>query len=102
MTKAIFADADEMLRPTALARLARQLISGASMDATEQPELVKPFRRECRRELRQRLFSILRCSATGSKLKLMALFTTLCPWGYGLVHTIYAKARGLDKIYDIK
>lgn len=102
VTKAIFADADEMLRPTALARLARQLISGASMDATEQPELVKPFRRECRRELRQRLFSILRCSATGSKLKLMALFTALCPWGYGLVHTIYAKARGLDKIYDIK
>ena len=102
VTKAIFADADEMLRPTALARLARQLIGGASMDAKEQPQLVKPYRGECRRELRQRLFSILRCSAVGSKLKLMALFTALCPWGYGLVHTIYAKARGLDKIYDIK
>ena len=102
VTKAIFDDADEMLRPTALARLARQLIGGASMDANEQPQLVKPYRRECRRELRQRLFSILRCSAVGSKLKLMALFTALCPWGYGLVHTIYARARGLDKIYDIK
>lgn len=102
VTKAIFDDADEMLRPTALARLARQLIGGASMDANEQPQLVKPYRRECRRELRQRLFSILRCSAVGGKLKLMALFTALCPWGYGLVHTIYAKARGLDKIYDIK
>ena len=102
VTKAIFADADETLRPTALARLARQLIGGASMDAKEQPQLVKPYRRECRRELRQRLFSILRCSAVGGKLKLMALFTALCPWGYGLVHTIYAKARGLDKIYDIK
>ena len=102
VTKAIFDDADEMLRPTALARLARQLIGGASMDAKEQPQLVKPYRRECRRELRQRLFSILRCSAVGSKLKLMALVTAICPWGYGLVHTIYAKARGLDKIYDIK
>ena len=102
VTKAIFADADEMLRPTALARLARQLIGGASMDANEQPQLVKPYRRECRRELRQRLFSILRCSAVGSKLKLMALFTALCPWGYGLVHQLYARARGLDKIYDIK
>ena len=102
VTRAIFDDADEMLRPTALARLARQLIGGASMDAKEQPQLVKPYRRECRRELRQRLFSILRCSAVGGKLKLMALFTALCPWGYGLVHTIYAKARGLDKIYDIK
>lgn len=102
VTKAIFADADDMLRPTALARLARQLIGGASMDAKEQPQLVKPYRRECRRELRQRLFSILLCSAVGGKLKLMALITALCPWGYGLVHTIYAKARGLDKIYDIK
>lgn len=102
VTKAIFDDADEMLRPTALTRLARQLIGGASMDAKEQPQLVKPYRGECRRELRQRLFSILRCSAVGSKLKLMALITSLCPWGYGLVHTIYAKARGLDKIYDIK
>lgn len=102
VTRAIFDDADEMLRPTALTRLARQLIGGASMDAKEQPQLVKPYRRECRRELRQRLFSILRCSAVGGKLKLMALFTALCPWGYGLVHTIYAKARGLDKIYDIK
>ena len=102
VTRAIFDDADEMLRPTALARLARQLIGGASMDAKEQPQLVKPYRRECRRELRQRLFSILLCSAVGGKLKLMALITALCPWGYGLVHTIYAKARGLDKIYDIK
>jgi hypothetical protein len=102
VTKAIFADADEMLRPTALARLARQLIGGASMDGKEQPQLVKPYRSECRRELRQRLFSILRCSAVGSKLKLMALFTALCPWGYGLVHELYARARGLDKIYDIK
>ena len=102
VTKAIFADADDMLRPTALVRLARQLIGGASMDAKEQPQLVKPYRRECRRELRQRLFSILRCSTVGSKLKLMALFTALCPWGYGLVHKLYAKATGLDKIYDIK
>ena len=102
VTRAIFDDADEMLRPTALARLARQLIGGASMDANEQPQLVKPYRRECRRELRQRLFSILRCSAVGGKLKLMALITALCPWGYGLVHQLYARARGLDKIYDIK
>ena len=102
VTRAIFDDADEMLRPTALARLARQLIGGASMDANEQPQLVTPYRRECRRELRQRLFSILRCSAVGGKLKLMALFTALCPWGYGLVHQLYARARGLDKIYDIK
>ena len=102
VTKVILFDADEKLRPTVLARLARQLITGASMDAYEQSELIKPYRRECRIELRQRLFSILRCSAVDSKLKLMALFTSVCPWGYGLVHRLYAKARGFDKIYDIK
>ncbi len=102
VTKAIHADADENLRPVVLARLSRHLIAGASMGAGEQPELVKPYRSECRKELRWRLGAILRCPAVGKKLKLMALFTAVCPWGYGLVHKLYAKATGIDKIYDIK
>lgn len=99
---AIQSDADETLQSVVLARLARQLIANASMLAEEQRDLILPFRKECRRELRQRLISILRCPKCGAKLKLMALFTALCPWGYGLVHKLYAKATGLDKIYDIK
>jgi hypothetical protein len=102
VTKAILADADTPLRPVILARLARQLIAGASMDAKEQPELVKPYRRECRKELRQRLGSFLNCAECSTKMKLMVLFTAICPWGYGLVHQLYAKARGTDKIYEIK
>jgi hypothetical protein len=102
VTKAIYADAEETLRAVVLARMARQLIGEASMDAGEQPDLVKPYRSECRKELRQRLVSILRCPAVGKKLKLMALFTAVCPWGYGLVHHVYAKVRGIDKIYEIK
>ena len=97
----IHADAEDHLRPTALARMARQLISGASMDAGVQPELVKPYRRECRGELRRRLGDILRCSAAGSKLKLMALVTAVCPWGYGLVHKLYARITGVDRKYEI-
>lgn len=98
----ILADADESLRPVVLARLARQLISNASMSADDQAELIKPFQKECRKELRQRLFSILRCPECGLKLKLMALFTAIWPDGYGLIHKLYAKATGIDKIYDIK
>ena len=101
VSRAIYADAEDPLRPTALARMARQLISGASMDAAVQPELVGPYRRECRSELRRRLGDILRCSAAGSKLKLMALVTSVCPWGYGLVHKLYARITGVDRKYEI-
>lgn len=99
---AILADADGDLRPVVLARLARQLITNASMSAVDQQELILPFRKEARRELRQRLFSILRCPKCGLKLKLMALFTAIWPNGYGLIHKLYARAKGIDKIYDIK
>ena len=98
---AILADADGDLRPVVLARLARQLITNASMSAEDQQELILPFRRECRRELRQRLGPILRCPECGLKLKLMSLFTAIWPSGYGLIHRVYAKASGSDKIYDI-
>lgn len=102
VTHAILADADESLRPVVLARLARQLIGHASMSAEEQKDLILPFRREVRRELRQRLFSILTCPECGLKLKLMALFTAVWPDGYSLTHKLYEKVTGIDKIYDIK
>lgn len=101
VTKTIYADADESLRPVVLARMARQLISGASLTLGEQSALVKPYRVECRRELRQRLGSILRCSAVGRKLKLMALFTAVWPSGYALVHRLYARVTGSDRKYEI-
>lgn len=101
VTKAILDDADEGLRPIVLARLARQLIGHASMSEEGQPELVRPYRKACRRELRQRLFSILRCPAVGKKLKLMALFTAVWPSGYGLVHKLYACLSGVDRKYEI-
>ena len=102
VTKAILNDADEALKPVVLARLARQLIANASMSAEDQPDLILPFRRECRKELRQRLVSILRCPECGAKLKLMALFTAVWPSGYGLIHKLYARASGIDKLYEIK
>ena len=99
--KTIYRDADEVLRPVVLGRLIRLLIYGASMDLGDQPELIAPHRKACRRELRQRLFGALTCSGIGLKLKLMALFTALFPSWYGKIHDHYMKASGLDKLYDI-
>lgn len=101
VTKVILADADEVLRPVVLKRLTRQLIANASMSATDQPKLVLPFRKECRKELRQRLCEILRSPGMGRKLKLMALFTAVWPSGYGLVHRFYAHISGINKKYEI-
>ena len=101
VTKTILDDAGEALRPVVLARLTRQLISAASMSAEEQPELILPFRKECRRELRQRLGKILCCPGMGRKLKLMALVAAVWPYGYGLVHKLYARISGMDKKYEI-
>ena len=102
VTKAIYADAEETLRSVVLARMARQLIGGASMGIADQPELIKPWRCECRRELRQKLPAILRCSAAGKKLKIMALVAAVCPWCYGLIHRVYAAVSGTARKYDIK
>ena len=89
------------LKPHALKRHTQHLIRCSIIDPTGSETLVLPFRRECRRELRQRLGSILRCCAVGKKLKLMALFTALWPDGYGLVHKLYARISGVDKKFEI-
>lgn len=82
-------------------RLAYQLIKAATMDTAGQAELVKPFRREARQELRRRLWGFLTGSACGWKLKVMALWGAVWPWSYGFVHRVYARVTGIDKKYDI-
>lgn len=101
VTHLILEDSDDALQPFVLARLARQLVSYASMNAGDQPDLILSFRKECRKELRQRLGAILHCPAIGKKLKLMAVFTAVCPGAYGLVHKLYAKISGVDRKYEI-
>ena len=95
-------DADDTLRPVLLPRLARQLISDASMASGDQPELILPFRKEVRRELRERLSAILACRECSKKLKIMALWAALWPASYGWVHRTYARVSGIDKKYDIR
>lgn len=100
VTKAILDDASPELRSTVQARLCRQLIALATMQTDEQPELIRPHRRAARGELRSRLGEFLR-ARIGAKLKVMALWTAIWPASYGFVHRTYARATGLDKIYDL-
>lgn len=83
-------------------RLIHQLINSATMELKNETELITPFRRETRRELRQRLFVALRGSACSRKLKAMALWAAAWPASYGFVHRVYAKATGIDKKYRIE
>jgi hypothetical protein len=83
-------------------RLVYQLISSATIETGDQKELIAPFRKAARRELRRRLWSTLRENDCGGKLKLMALWAAVWPDSYGWVHRFYAKLTGLDKKYTVE
>lgn len=83
-------------------RLIYQLINSAAIQPGNQRELIIPFRKEARRELRQRLFGALKSSSCDPKLKMMALWAAIWPAGYGWVHSIYAKATGVNKKYCVE
>lgn len=84
-----------------LARLARQLISIATMNYKENPNLILPQRHSALTELRERLVSILKNNRCGIKLKIMALFGAAFPTIYQLIHFLYEKQTGVDKKYEI-
>lgn len=82
-------------------RLICQLIKSATMHLYDQKDLIAPFRKEARNELRQRLWSTLTNSSCNLKLKIMALWVSIWPDSYSWVHDVYAKVTGIDKKYYI-
>lgn len=83
-------------------RLIYQLVSSATIPLGDQKELIKPFRKAARKELRQRLGKTLKGNACGRKLKLMTLWTAIWPDSYCWVHCAYAKLTGVDKKYAVE
>lgn len=83
-------------------RLMYQLVSSATLGLGNQKEMIKPFRKEARNELRQRLWKTLKGSACGIKLKIMVLWAAVWPWSYYAVHRLYAKSTGIDKKYAVE
>lgn len=102
VTHIILEDAPRELHPAIIPKLTRQLVSGATMGLGDQPELIAPYRRAVRKELRRRLGSILAGNSCGLKLKIMALWAALWPASYRWIHRAYARISGIDKKYSIE
>ena len=83
-------------------RLVYQLINIAVIPYGNQKDLIQPFRKEIRRELREKLKDILSQNHYGTRLKTQAVWAAVLPTSYYFTHMIYAKAKGLDKKYTIE
>ena len=100
VTRILLKEAPEAVAPAVYCKWVRMLIGGATMSLGEQKDLIAPYRKETRRELRSHLREILR--NCGWKLKIMALWAAVWPWSYGFVHEMYMKVTGLDKKYSLE
>ena len=83
-------------------RLMYQLVSSATLPLGDQKDLIKPIRREARKELSQRLWKAVSGNACGMKLKLMILWTAVWPDSYLAVHYMYAKLTGIDRKFTVE
>lgn len=83
-------------------RMMYQMITNATMWLGDQKDLVRPYRKEVRQKLRQRVWKTLGGKACRLKLKIMVLWTAIWPWSYAVVHSIYAKISGVDKAYVVE
>lgn len=75
------------------------LITLATMSAKPDPDLIRPIRKDARRELRKIVPEIMKKYSTALKIK--ALWAAYLPTSYRWVHDMYLKITGLDKIYEI-
>lgn len=83
-------------------RYITQLIGIATLPMADQKELIEPFRREIRQELRKRLRGVLTQSRISTSVKLRALWAAVWPASYQWVHHCYTLVTGLDRKYRIE
>lgn len=81
-------------------QLVHNLIHLTSMSIKPNKKMIKPIRKNARSELRSKLPSIIFDSKYTTKTKIMSLWNCTLPSTYRLVHKLYEKASGLDKIYE--
>ena len=101
VAKIILSDVSSEIEPVAYRKLIRILINGATVDIRENPQLIKPYRAETRKELRKKLVEIITGNKCGLKLKIMALWAAVWPNSYSWVHEVYLKITKKDRIYSI-
>ena len=81
-------------------QLTRQLVSLSTMDIQRNPAVMGPARDRARAELRRMLGGILKSVDYSWKFKIMGAWAAVWPGSYALVHRLYEKTTGLDKIYE--
>lgn len=85
--------------PLACENYARQLITLATHSVKEAPALIRPHRKQAIETLR----SFLREKPPLERsIHLMARWAAYFPASYRLVHSVYGKLKGYEKIYEIK
>lgn len=82
-------------------RISANLISASTMSLKKNPELIKPYRKQARKELRQLKKDILKGNCSKQR-KIATVWVSVWPWSYGFVHSVYAKISGVDKKYEVK
>ena len=78
-----------------------KLINLSTFYAKNQKEWIELFREQAREELRRRLPDILKGEYT-LKMKVFAVWATAMPHSYHLVHSMYSRATGHNKKYEVK
>lgn len=81
-------------------QLIRDLVTLTSMDASNAADLIVPIRKKTRKQLQQLLPQVLREPKYTVKSKITALWVSVFPSTYRWAHKIYAKATGIDQIYE--
>lgn len=81
-------------------QLVRQLVFLSTLDISNSTEITKPIRTSARKELRNMLPEILKSSSYIKKFKIMGLWTVIWPGSYSIVHHMYERFTGIDKIYE--
>lgn len=82
------------------ARISARLIANATCNAKANPELINPYKKNARKELRKLLPELLKGNYS-LKRKILAFWVSVWPWSYGVVHCVYAKITGVDKKYEV-
>ncbi len=85
--------------PVACNIYVRQLVALSTRSKKADPSLIRPIRKQARKELRSAVRQKL---PIHKKFRIMAYWACLWPGSYTFIHALYAKAKGYDKLYEIK
>ena len=90
---------EPLLQNAVQRRIVHFLISLSTMDERDNPELVLPYRKQAREELKERLPAIIKGDYR-TRTKLMAASAATVPGTYNKMHKIVSRVKGTDRKYE--